>query len=355
MAESKSWDFQRFWQTLDYFDSIPLWSCLQRLLGFGEDKKIQLTNEQGIGMKTILVIGGENAIGRKVITQLQQQNYQIRALVDNIDDARQVFGENVDLFALQTPQLFTGIDEIIYCQGENNRHSLANLLDLLKNPSIIAEKILFDFSNPSSDIKEIWGAVDDVVMGGVSESQITLTRGRALFSGIVRTENNGGFASVRTRNLNPPLNLSNYEGIELQVQGDGKRYKLILRCEGRWDGIGYCYSFDTLDRTLQKISIPFRDLIPVLRAKTMRDVVPFDSSSVYALQLMQSKFEYDGALNPCFSPGLFALEIVTIKAYGGKNRLIIVKEGEIAEKSLLDASGYPYEAIDSAQIFAKLN
>jgi len=353
MAESKNWDFQRFWQTLDYFDSIPFWSCLQRLLGFGEDKKIQLTNEQG--MKTILVIGGENAIGRKVIAQLQQQNYQIRALVDNIDDARQLFGENVDLFALQTPQLFTGIDEIIYCQGENNRHSLANLLDLLKNTSITAEKTLFDFSNPSSDIKEIWGAVDDVVMGGVSESQITLTGGSTLFSGIVRTENNGGFASVLTRNLNPPLNLSNYEGIELQVQGDGKRYKLILRCEGRWDGIGYCYSFDTLDRTLQTISIPFGDLIPVVRAKTMADAASFDSSSVYALQLMQSKFEYDGALNPRFSPGLFALEIVTIKAYGGKNRLIIVKEGEIAEKSLLDASGYPYEVIDSAQIFAKLN
>ncbi len=184
-------------------------------------------------------------------------------------------------------------------------------------------------------------------MGGVSESQITLTGGRALFSGIVRTENNGGFASVRTRNLNPPLNLSNYEGIELQVQGDGKRYKLILRCEGRWDGIGYCYSFDTFNRTWQRISIPFRDLIPVVRAKTMGEAAPFDSSNVYALQLMQSKFEYDGAINPRFSPGLFALEIVTIKAYGGKNRLIIVKEGEIAEKSLLDASGYPYEAIDS--------
>ncbi|MFM6405926.1 MAG: CIA30 family protein, partial [Microcystis sp.] len=77
-------------------------------------------------------------------------------------------------------------------------------------------------------------------------------------------------------------------------------YKLILRCEGRWDGIGYCYSFDTLDRTLQKISIPFGDLIPVLRAKTLREAAPFDSSSVYALQLMQSKFEYDGALNPTF-------------------------------------------------------
>ena len=46
-------------------------------------------------MKTILVIGGENAIGRKVIAQLQQQNYQIRALVDNIESARQLFAENV--------------------------------------------------------------------------------------------------------------------------------------------------------------------------------------------------------------------------------------------------------------------
>jgi hypothetical protein len=353
MAESKNWDFQRFWQTLDYFDNIPLWSCLQKLLGRGEDKNIQLTDEQG--MKTILVIGGKNAIGKQVIAQLQQKNYQIRALVDNIDAARQLFGENVDLFALQTPQLFTGIDRIIYCQAENNRHSLASLLDLLKNAGITAEKTLFDFSNPSQDIKEIWGAVDDVVMGGVSESQITIARGRALFSGIVRIENNGGFASVRTRNLNPPLNLADYEGIELRVEGDGKRYKLILRCEGRWDGIGYCYSFDTFDRTLQTIRIPFRDLIPVVRAKTLRDGQPFESSSVYALQLMQSKFEYDGALNPRFSPGLFGLEIVTVKAYGGKNQLIIVKEGEIAEKSLLDASGYSYEAIDATQISARLN
>jgi hypothetical protein len=33
---------------------------------------------------------------------------------------------------------------------------------------------------------------------------------------------------------------------------------------------------------------------------------------------MLSKFEYDGALNPNFSPGLFGLEIESIKAYGKK-------------------------------------
>jgi uncharacterized protein YbjT (DUF2867 family) len=36
------------------------------------------------------------------------------------------------------------------------------------------------------------------------------------------------------------------------------------------------------------------------------------------MQLMHSKFEYDGALNPKFSPGLFSLELESIKAYGGQ-------------------------------------
>jgi hypothetical protein len=32
---------------------------------------------------------------------------------------------------------------------------------------------------------------------------------------------------------------------------------------------------------------------------------------------MLSKFEYDGGLNPKFSPGGFALQVESIKAYGG--------------------------------------
>ncbi|HAC63219.1 MAG TPA: NADH:ubiquinone oxidoreductase, partial [Cyanothece sp. UBA12306] len=40
----------------------------------------------------------------------------------------------------------------------------------------------------------------------------------------------------------------------------------------------------------------------------------------YSMQLMQTKFEYDGSLNPRFSPGLFGLEIESIKAYGGESQ-----------------------------------
>jgi hypothetical protein len=179
------------------------------------------------------------------------------------------------------------------------------------------QKVLFDFTNLSAEIKETWGAVDDVVMGGVSESSIRLRDNKAIFSGIVSTDNNGGFASVRTRNFDPPIDLSEYEGIELRVQGDGKRYKFILRCEGKWDGIGYCYSFDTMNNCWSTIRIPFQDLLPIFRAKTVRDADPFDTSKVYAMQLMLSKFEYDGELNPNFQAGVFGLEIESIKAYRG--------------------------------------
>jgi hypothetical protein len=59
-----------------------------------------------------------------------------------------------------------------------------------------------------------------------------------LFAGNVTSANNGGFVSVRTRNLQPPLDLSAYEGLELRLKGDGQRYKLIVRIDPAWDGVG---------------------------------------------------------------------------------------------------------------------
>lgn len=180
------------------------------------------------------------------------------------------------------------------------------------------EKILFDFTHPDADLTETWGAVDDVVMGGVSQSTIRLVDHKAIFGGIVSTEQNGGFASVRTRNFSPPMDLSAYQGIELRVVGDGKRYKFITRCEGQWDGIAYCYSFDTIYNYPTTVCIPFQDLIPVFRAKTVQEASDFDSTKVYSMQLMLSKFEYDGELNPRFEPGAFQLGVESIKAYGGQ-------------------------------------
>ncbi|KAG2445042.1 hypothetical protein HYH02_008910 [Chlamydomonas schloesseri] len=169
-----------------------------------------------------------------------------------------------------------------------------------------------------------WGPLDDVVMGGVSSSGIELVSGAGeaggaawVFSGNVSTDNFGGFASVRTRNLDPPLDLSPYEGIQLRLFGDGQRYKFIIRPDSNWDGIAYCTSFDTTPNTWQTIRLPFADFFPVFRAKRLSGAAatPLDPSAISSIQIMLSKFEYDGDLNPAFRRGPFRLPFTSIASY----------------------------------------
>ncbi len=195
----------------------------------------------------------------------------------------------------------------------------------------------------------------------------------AVFCGLVSTNNSGGFTSVRSRNFAPLLDCSAYAGLELRVRGDGQRYKCIIRADTNWDGIAYCKcvwarwrlalpaarsalavcqgaggaplrspcssrrrrpparhrhahspppppppprrSFDTVADEWQTIRLPFSEFAPVFRAKTLKDGAPLDASSVASVQLMLSKFEYDGQLNPSFSPGPFELPIQSIRTY----------------------------------------
>jgi uncharacterized protein YbjT (DUF2867 family) len=353
------WNLGRFIQTLAYFEIVRFLGCLQQLFTGHNQQNKNATEDKGGNMGTILVAGATGGVGKRVVRRLLEKNYRVRALVRNAGKAREILGDKVELFEADvtipetlTAGLMDRVCAIIWCVGtrvqpvegdtptrekyyQGVKFYLPEVVDTpelveyrgLKNLIKVAidskrlvrgERLLFDFTNPSLELREIWGALNDVVMGGVSQSNIRFLSNVAVFSGNVSTENSGGFASVRTRNFSPPWDLSDYTGLELRVKGDGKRYKLITRCEGKWDGIGYCYSFDTVYNFWTTIRIPFADLIPVFRAKTVPNAGAFDASKVYSLQLMLSKFEYDGKLNPKFDPGLFGLEVEYIKAYGGK-------------------------------------
>ena len=345
------WKFGELWQTLTFFEIIPNFNLWQRLFPNNSSKSGKQIN------MTILVAGATGGVGKRVVQKLLAQNYRVRALVRDANRAKDILGEEVELFEADItisetlkPEMMAGVNAVICCTGTKvqpvegdtpNREKYYQgikfyMPEVVDTPELVeyegmknlvgvisqhlphaGEKVLFDFANPSIDLQETWGAVNDVVMGGVSQSQIKLADGKAIFAGVVSTENNGGFASVRTRNFEPPMNLAGYEGIELRVTGDGKRYKFITRCEGKWDGVGYCYSFDTIYDYPTTIRIPFKDLIPVFRAKTVSEASQLDSSKIFSMQLMLSKFEYDGELNPKFEPGAFELEVESIKAYGG--------------------------------------
>ena len=347
------WKLNRLWQTLTYFEVIPLISSWRNIFQSNQSKNY---NQQTT--MTILVAGATGGVGKRVVKNLLEQNYRVRALVRDTAKAQNMLGDRVELFAADItipetlkPEMMQGVSAVICCTGTKVQPVEGDtptrekyyqgikfyLPEVVDTPELVeyagiknlvkvvwqhispaTDKVLFDFANPNADIKEAWGAIDDVVMGGVSQSNIRLAENKAIFSGIVSTDNNGGFASVRTRNFEPPLDLSDYEGIELKVIGDGKRYKFITRCEGKWDGVGYCHSFDTVYNFPTTIRIPFQDLIPVFRAKTVTEASQFDAAKVYSMQLMLSKFEYDGELNPKFEAGSFSLEIEYIKAYGGQ-------------------------------------
>ena len=58
------------------------------------------------------------------------------------------------------------------------------------------EVVLIDFNSDASI--SVWWPLNDTVMGGVSSSRMELSgEGKAVFTGKVSLENNGGFSSVR--------------------------------------------------------------------------------------------------------------------------------------------------------------
>lgn len=352
------WELGRLWRTLTYFEIIPLINVWQRIFQSSRVKSERHSN------MTILVAGATGGVGKRVTKKLLERGDRVRALVRDAAIAKDLLGESVKLFEADItipetlkPEMMRGVDAVICCTGTKVQPVEGDtptrekyyqgvkfyLPEVVDTPELVeyegiknlvrvisehipaaTERVLFEFGNPDGNLKETWGAVDDVVMGGVSQSRIGLIDNKAIFSGNVSTENNGGFASVRTRNIEPPLDLSDYEGIELRVTGDGKRYKFILRSEDKWDGVGYSHSFDTIYDFPTTVRIPFADLIPVFRAKTVEEA-SLNRSKIFSMQLMLSKFEYDGELNPKFEAGSFKLEVEHIKAYGGEAKPQLVQ------------------------------
>jgi uncharacterized protein YbjT (DUF2867 family) len=360
MPSSNSfWNPGRFVQTLAYFEALPVVGDLQRLFrALTQPGAAVMTQPHSLphsSTAVILVAGATGGVGRRVVKLLQAQGHTVRALVRDLQRAREMLGADIELIDADitiaetlTPAVVENIRAVICCTGvrvqpvegdtpdrakyyqgikfylpevvgdtpENvDFNGIQNLLQAIA-PALQAppETTLFDFTNPALNIQEVWGALDDVVMGGVSESGIQAGEGAAVFTGNVSIANSGGFASIRTRNLEPAINLATAAGIRLRVRGDGNRYKFLLRSETGWDSIAYSHSFDTIADEWITVDIPFDGLIPVFRAKTVPNA-KLDPSQIRSLQVMLSKFEYNGTLNPHFTPGSFRLEIATIAAY----------------------------------------
>jgi len=171
-----------------------------------------------------------------------------------------------------------------------------------------------------------WHALNDTVMGGRSQGTTRVTADGLILEAEV-IETGGGFVSVRSPLFSPPLDLSAYGGLQFDLLGDGRRYKLAVACadgvagltELIPGGLRWVAEFGTESQGLTQVGIRFRDLTASIRAKPVNALplglpIHFDASRVNRLQILHSKFGDDGGLNPGFRPGPLQIQLLAIHA-----------------------------------------
>jgi hypothetical protein len=144
---------------------------------------------------------------------------------------------------------------------------------------------IIDFSQSDA----VWPEINDGVMGGLSSSRMTSGDGHAIFAGVVSFENNGGFASVRSRPV--VHDLSAFGGLVLRVRGDGKRYSFRLKTDASFDGVSYQVEINPPPGEWAELAIPFGDFVPVYRGRIVRDHPPLDPSRIATFGFLISRQE----------------------------------------------------------------
>lgn len=163
-------------------------------------------------------------------------------------------------------------------------------------------KLLIDFRLPGT-VRD-WEAVDDVVMGGRSASEMVPTaNGSAVFRGTVSLADGGGFASVRGRS--GELDAGAHDGLLVRVRGDGRIYRLRLRTDDAHEGVGYQASFPTRPGQWQEIRLPFAAFAASFRGRAVPEAPPLDPDRIRRL----------GFLIADRQEGPFRLEVAWIAAY----------------------------------------
>lgn len=154
----------------------------------------------------------------------------------------------------------------------------------------------------------LWSDQNDNVMGGVSSGHFSFdaAAGAGLFSGVVRTENNGGFASVRLGGLR--LDARSFEGVYVDVASEdpSRIFSFILKDAAcvQMGGVNFKSKFTAPLKTAatpwQRVLLPFTSFSPEFRGRPV-SVAPLDLGGIVQLSLMTMK-----------PPGPFALRISKI-------------------------------------------
>ena len=152
----------------------------------------------------------------------------------------------------------------------------------------VAEKALvpvLDFAGPDSAQK--WQAVNDGVMGGVSDGRFRITPESTLeFFGTLSLENNGGFASVRTKPAD--LDIKAGDDLVIRVKGDGREYVLNLYTKTRRMAFSYRAPLPTVKNEWTEVAVPLEDFIPTSFGNRVQGMGPVEPDEITSIGFMLS-------------------------------------------------------------------
>lgn len=132
--------------------------------------------------------------------------------------------------------------------------------------------LIEDFTNPHGS----WEFIADTVMGGVSTGKMELSEGEqdgsVRMSGNVSLENNGGFIQIRRRIAKEGkyFDASGYEGVRIEVKGDGNEYAVHLRNSRTWLPWQFYQAMFETTGDWQTIELPFEGFKPYYLKKELK-------------------------------------------------------------------------------------
>ncbi len=187
--------------------------------------------------------------------------------------------------------------------------STSVLVFLMGSPTIARALQVPLFAFPSSAAAAEWQAVNDGVMGGVSDGRFRITDAQTLkFQGTLSLENNGGFASVRSRPR--MLGLQAGDTLVARVRGDGREYQLNLYTPARRMAFSYRAPMPTRRSEWTEVRIPLDRFEATSFGRRMAGAGPVNPVNVASVGFLLA----DGA------PGPFVLEVAWIRVLRGSAR-----------------------------------
>ena len=154
---------------------------------------------------------------------------------------------------------------------------------LILGSSVMADdtpKTVFDFTG--ADAGKEWQTVNDGVMGGVSDGKFKITDKKTLeFYGTLSLENNGGFASVRSRAKK--LGLEKGDVLVVKVRGDGRDYSMNLYVPRPLVAFSYRAAVKTKKDEWIEVRLPLEKFEATSFGRVVKDARPVDPAEVNAL------------------------------------------------------------------------